>query len=112
MTARGALCGLALALGAAGAAAGDDSYAAGGDCVERFRESATAMRAEFPGFGRYFGALEMSEVCALADLMAAMVDANRRGDEAALDELKERFAESEREREERRQRAIDWLFGQ
>lgn len=70
------------------------------------------MRTQVPGFGGYFGVIEMSDVYALADLMAAMVNANRRGDEAALDELKERFAERDQKREERHQRVIDGLFGQ
>ena len=100
-----ALCGASLAVCASGAVADDD-------CVERLQESAAAMKAEVPRVGGYFGVIEMSEVCALADLMGAMVDAKRRGDEAALDELKERFAALEREREERNQRVIDWLFGE
>lgn len=81
-----------------------------GDCVARLKENMAAMEGEVPGVGGRFGVIGTGEVCPLADLTEAMVDAKRRGDEAALGALKERLAALERAREERDRQAIDWLF--
>ena len=113
---RAPLAVLALAaLSASGAAAEDDAGGGGAtvdDCVDRLKENVAAMEGEVPGFGGRFGVIGTWEACPLADLMGAMVDAKRRGDEAALGALKERLAALERAREERDRQVIDWLFGE
>ena len=105
---------LALAVLSASGAAAED--AGGGatvdDCVDRLKENVAAMEGEVPGFGGRFGVIGTWEACPLANLMGAMVDAKRRGDEAALGALKERLAALERAREERDRQVIDWLFGE
>ena len=141
--ARAALCGLALTLGAAGAAADDDPWLAlFSRCTGSMSETAKALWAEIPeeerGFGEEVAMLAMqeldadpagyleswsmfrhrsvvvSEVCALADVAAAMPEALKRGDEAAFVELKERVAGlllEMTEADEERQRALQRMFG-
>ena len=114
------LCGLALALGASGAAADDDPWPAlFTRCVGSLSESTTAIWARFPGeehrFAREFTLLRMremkadpaghlmlwtgggvsrqdvvSDICAAADSSSAALEALERGDEAAFVESIER----------------------
>ena len=94
------------------APADGDGGASVGDCVARLKENRAALEVPAPWFGGRFGVIGTREVCELADLTGAMLDAKRRGDEAALGALKERFAERERAREERDRQVIDWMLGE
>ena len=141
--ARAALCGLALALGAVGAAADDDPWLAlFSRCTGSMSETAKALWTEFPDARRGFAAeaamlaiqeldadaagyleswsrfrprsVVVSEMCAMADVQAAMLEALKRGDKAALDELQERFDGlllEMTEAEEERQRTLYRMFG-
>ena len=77
---------------------------------EMHEDPAGALEDETSIFYSKFDAV--SDACFLADNSAAALDAMRRGDEAALGEVKERFDKREREREEEQQRMLDLLFGQ
>ena len=122
--ARAALCGLALAACASGAAADDDYEALFARCVGSVIETHLAMAAEFPGpgsggfeqeaallalrkmqadpgaalrsefiFGLRGNAEVVSDVCAMADFWAGLLDAMRRDDKAAGCRLLERYDE-------------------
>ena len=86
--------------------------ASAGDCVARLKENTAALEGEVPRPGGRFGVIGTWEACELADLTGAMLDAKRRGDEAALGALKERFAALERAREERDRQLIEWALGE